>query len=374
MLLFVVNDAPFFVSHRLPIAIAARRQGFQVHLAAPAPCPAAVAEEGIVFHPLRMSRSGTNLLGELSAILQLQSLFGRLRPDLVHAITIKPVLYGAIAARLARVRALVLAISGLGPAFRGSGWRSILVRRLIPLLYRLALGHPRLRVVFQNPDDRAVLSAIARLRREQTILIPGSGVDLGAFVAVPEPDGPPVVLMASRLVRDKGPETFVAAARLLRRTHPDVRFLLAGAPDPHSPGSIREETLRQWAEDGVVELLGQRSDIPELIAHAHLVVHPSVYGEGLPKILIEAAAGGRAVITTDHPGCRDAVLPEETGLLVPGGDAEALAAAIGRLLDDTALRRRLGVRGRRLAEERYGLDGVVETHLAIYEDLLGTEA
>jgi len=368
-LLFIVNVDWFFVSHRLPIALAALRDGYEVHLGA-----ALTGEEhalrraGIMVHALPISRSATNLIAELLALRAMFSLVREIRPDIVHLVTSKPVLYGGLVARISKVPAVVASVSGLGFVFIASGFKNWLIRSTVSLLYRIALGKRNLRVIFQNPDDRDLLLRLGGITPEHALIIRGSGVDLAEYPALPEPAGVPVVAMAARLLWDKGVGEFVAAARLLKHKGVNARFQLIGDPDPHNPASVPAETLASWRSDRVVELPGFRSDIAQLFSSAHLVVLPS-YREGLPKVLIEAAACGRAVVTTDVPGCRDAVIPGKTGLLVPVRDPQALADAIQKLLENPAERQAMGQAGRRLAEEAFDIRRVVDRHLEIYRDL-----
>lgn len=369
-LLIVVNNPAFFLSHRLPIALGARQAGYEVHVATmDGPSVARIRELGLYHHVIPMTRSGANPLGELRTLWALWRLFRRLRPDLVHAVTIKPVLYGGMAARVARVPAFVAAISGLGYLFSGPPSRFDLLRGAACFMYRLALRHPNSRVIFQNDNDREMLARARAIVPQQVLMIRGSGVDLEAFHAVPEPEGPPLAVMAARLLADKGVREFVQAARLSAGHESGLRWQLAGSPDPGNPATVADVELQQWARDGMVQCLGQRDDIAALYAAAHIVVLPS-YREGLPKSLVEAAACGRAVVTTDVPGCRDAIEPGVTGLLVPVRDAAALAAAVQCLAADDELRRRFGAAGRRLAEREFDIRHVVRAHLDAYDALL----
>lgn len=293
----------------------------------------------------------------------------KIRPDLVHLVTIKPVLYGGLMARLANVPAMVAAISGLGTVFIDRKQAQSLMRCGVEWLYRLALGYSNAKVIFQNPDDRAALIAMGAVREEKAALIRGSGVSLADYPMRPEPEGVPVVTFAARLLKDKGVMEFAEAARELKRRGVTARFWLAGSLDAGNLTSISEEDLSQWRKERVVEVLGYQSNIPNLFANSNIVVLPS-YREGLPKALIEAAACGRAVVTTDVPGCRDAIEPEKTGLLVPVQDAAALANAIQSLIDDPQRRKQMGVSGRALAEREFAIEKVVNTHLAIYRELL----
>jgi len=365
-LLYVVNNPAFFLSHRLPIALAAKDAGYDVHVATmPGDASADIISRGLQHHEIPMSRSGKNPLQEAATLFSLWRLYRRLRPDVVHAVTIKPVLYGGIAARLARVPAYVAAVSGLGFIFMRERSGFDFLKWSALKLYRLALGHRNSRVIFQNTSDRDVLLRAGVVRQRQVELIRGSGVDLDHFVAVPEPEGPIVAVMVARLLADKGVREFVEAARLTSERKHVLRWVLAGSLDSGNPAGITAHELQQWRDEGVVEYIGEQSDVAGLYARSHIAVLPS-YREGLPKSLVEAAACGRAVVTTDVPGCRDAIEADQTGLLVPPRDARALAFAVQRLADDPALRQKLGEQGRQLAERAFDIRQVVQRHLEIY--------
>jgi len=370
-LMFVVNSPAFFLSHRLPIALAAKKEGYEVHVATMAGNAAdQITAVGLTHHELPLTRSGRNPLNEFVSFFSIWRLFRRLRPDLVHLVTIKPVLYGGIAARMVKVSGVISAISGLGFLFvERASLRVRLLRYVVLFLYRLAMGQPNQRVIFQNSTDMSALVTAGGVRKDKARLIRGSGVDLRGYLMMPEPDGVPVIVMASRLLKDKGVREFVESARLLQSRGINARFQLIGDPDSGNPESVTAESVQAWQEEGVVECLGFRSDIPELFSQAHVVVLPSYYGEGLPKVLVEAAACGRAVVTTDHQGCRDAIEPDVSGLLVPVRDAKALASAIQRLIEGADLRQRMGREGRRLAEKEFSIEKIVQAHLDIYRAL-----
>jgi len=372
LLLFVVNDPDFFLSHRLPLAEEARNEGFDVQVATMGGAASKKIEQlGFEYHLLPLSRSGRNPLNELLTIFSICRLFRRLQPDLVHLVTIKPVLYGGVIARFTKVPGVISAISGLGFLFvERSGFRVRMLRYLVLFVYRMAMGHPNQRVIFQNPTDMSDLIGSGRVRKDKTRLIRGSGVDLHDYCVAPEADGVPIVVMASRLLKDKGVHEFIEAARLLKARGVEARFQLVGDPDVGNPESVTAESVKAWQEEGVVECLGFRSDISKLFSKSHVVTLPS-YREGLPKVLIEAAACGRAIVTTDTPGCRDAIDSELSGLLVPVRDAVALAQAMERLIKDVELRQKMGRAGRALAEREFGIDKVVAAHFAIYHELAG---
>jgi glycosyltransferase involved in cell wall biosynthesis len=367
-LLMFVNDAAFFLSHRLPVALAARDAGFDVHIAtAPGQAVDTVRKRGFVHHTIPLTRSGMNLLEEARALLAVWRLLRQLRPQILHCVTIKPVIYGGLMARLSRVPAVVGAVSGLGFVFLSGGAIARLRRAIVRVLYRLALDRENVTIIVQNPDDARQMRAMLGAQPHRAVLIRGSGVDIARYRAVPRAEGTPaIVVMASRLLVDKGVREFVSAARSLRAAGLPVIFRLAGDVDPN-PASVPGTELESWRREGVVEMVGYQRDVAALFANCDLVVLPS-YREGLPKVLLEAAACGRAVVTTDVPGCRDAIQPGTTGLLVPARDATALAAAIKRLITDRELRLRMGAAGRALAEREFAIESVIDAHLSVYRE------
>jgi len=373
-LLFVVNVDWFFMSHRLPIALEAIRQGYEVHIATALTDKLTVLQShGLVVHPLSLDRSREGLWAIGKTFLQIFNVCKLVKPDVVHFVTIKPVLLGGLAARMARVPAVVSAVSGLGFVFLAEGIMAVIRRWLVKNLYRVALGHSNLRVIFQNSDDLSYLARLVKLPKKKVSMIRGSGADLSQYCVAPLPKGAPVVLLPARLLVDKGVREFVQSAKILRQrglSEQDVRFVIVGRPDPANPHSLHQDELARWTKEGIVELWGHRTDMPQVMAAAKIVVLPSYYGEGLPKVLIEAAACGRVVVTTDHPGCRDAIEPGVTGVLVPVRDAVALANAIHELLSDPAKCAIMGQAGRELAVSAFDERQVVSAHLNIYQELM----
>jgi len=368
-LLFIVNVDWFFLSHRLPIALAAMKRGYEVHLAA------AITDRieelkhyGLTVHPLPIQRCGARLIPEMRSFLAMVRVLREVRPDIVHLVTIKPVLLGGIACRILRVTNVVAAISGLGYVFVARGAKALILRGIVSGLYKLALGGRCTKIVFQNSDDQILMSRFVGLSQNRACLIRGSGVDLSAFSFSSLPAGVPVVAMASRLLVDKGVREFVSAAKILRRRGLVVRFWLVGGTDPGNPASIHDVEIRTWKQQGDVECLGYRSDMAAVLAQTHLVVLPS-YREGLPKVLLEAAACGRPIVTTDVPGCRDAIDPDITGLLVPPRDALALADTIERLLKNPEKLREMGRLGHDLAEREFAVEKIVDAHLTLYREV-----
>lgn len=370
IILFVVNAPEFFLSHRLPLAVKAEKLGYQVHVAsASGPDVERITAYGFAHHIVPFARSGHNPLNELSTLWCLIRLFRLVKPSLVHLITIKPVLYGGIAARLAGVGSVVAAVSGLGTVFLAESAIAHARRWLVSVLYRTAFRQRRLVVIFQNPDDRDVLFKLDALKPSQAKLIKGSGVSLAHYPFIEEPIGISVVVMAARLLKDKGVYEFVEASKLLRQRGVKFQARIIGSPDSGNPTSVAQSELDRWSREGHVELLGYRTDIPEQYAAANIICLPS-YREGLPKSLIEAAACGRSVVTTDVPGCRDAIAAGKTGLLVPVKDSVALADAIQTLIENPALRKQMGLAGRALAEKHFAIEKIVRQHMDIYQELL----
>ena len=363
-LLFVVNNPAFFLSHRLPVAQAARAAGFEVHVATPSgDGVTAILAHGFAHHAFYMRRGGRNPLQELRAMASLARVVAAVRPEIVHAVTIKPVLYAGVLAQLFGADS-VSAVSGLGYVFLARGARAAVLQRAVRQAYRLALR--RSCVIFQNEDDRAVFIAMGAVRFEQTVLIRGSGVDLRAFAREPQPESEPVVMLPSRLLWDKGVGEFVAAARALRGA---ARFVLVGESDASNPASVPPADIAKWVQQGVLEHWGFRADMPAVLAQAALVVLPS-YREGLPKVLLEAQAVGRAVVTTDVPGCRDAV-SSASARLVPVRDAEALTRAIAELLAAPERRAAMGAAGRARVEAQFSAEAIAAETVAVYRGLVG---
>jgi glycosyltransferase involved in cell wall biosynthesis len=368
--LFVVNSADFFVSHRMALGVAALDRGHDVHVATPVgPGAERIARAGMTFHEVPLHRSAARPGPELLSVVSLVRLYAALAPDLVHHVTIKPVLYGGLASRLLKVPAVVHAVSGLGYVFLARGRVAAVRRALVRSAYRSAFRHPNLRVIFQNEDDRDDFVRERLVRPDDTTIIRGSGVDLTEFTPSPEPPAPVTVLFPGRMLADKGVRELVDAARVLRREGHSLRVLLAGPTDRANPASVSEAELHGWEREGVVEWLGQRDDMPTLFRSAHIVCLPS-YREGLPKALLEAAASARAIITTDVPGCREVVREGDNGLLVPVRDALALATALRRLCVDAAERARMGARSRARAEAEFSVERVAGQTMHVYDELL----
>ncbi|MEC4727740.1 glycosyltransferase family 4 protein [Shewanella sp. D64] len=372
-ILFVVNVDWFFISHRLPIAIKAMSDGYEVHLA----CSNTgklqkLAELGINIHELSFSRSGNGLLNELGTVTLLRKVIAKVQPNILHAVTIKPVIYSGIVLHSFMSKPkFVAAISGLGYVFSADNLRAKLTRLFVSVLYKFAFKHKNKIVIFQNKTDESILSRVTRLKPIDKELIRGSGADLNVYKYQTEPKAKSIkIAMACRLLKEKGVYEYVEAAKIVKSKFNNVEFILAGTPDLDNPNTVSQLELEQWQASGVISVIGHCDNIPQLFSESHVVTMPSYYGEGVPKVLIEAAACGRPIVTTCNPGCRDAIIPEKTGILVPVKDADSLADALIRLIESKSLRHEMGSKAREYAIKEFNIDNVVQKHLDIYRALL----
>ena len=369
-ILFFVTEDWFFCSHFLDRAIAAKNAGYEVCVVTRVQRHGdQIESRDLKLIPLELRRRAINPWREFRLIRQLVQICRVELPDIVHHVALKPIVYGTIAARAARVKAIVNAPVGMGYVFSSREWKARLVRPLVILSYRRLMNPGRSIVIVENPDDQRMLVGLGVADREHTRLIRGAGVNLDVFTAKEEPQGIPIVVLAARMLWDKGVGEFVRAAGRLRSAGIAARFVLVGNTDLGNPAAIPKSQLKAWQTSGDVEWWGHRDDMPDVFAQAHIVCLPS-YREGLPKVLIEAAACGRAIVATDVPGCREIVRDGENGYLVPARNAVALAAALKKLILDNSLRRRMGRQGRKIAEDEFSVEKVNHETLSVYRSLL----
>lgn len=369
-ILYFVNQLEFFLSHRLPLARAAREAGYQVHVAGPRSASVARLEEnGFVFHHIAMTRSGVHPVQELATLMGIYRLLRRLKPDILHNVALKAVFYGSLAAKFAGTRAVVNALTGLGFVFIAEHGRARVLKNLIMAGMRFAFRQGRHRLIMQNHDDPRLFIEAKVVPPDEVVVIRGSGVDMMQFQPAPEPPGGIRAVLVSRMLWDKGVGEFVAAARELKRKGSPVECLLVGDGDPGNPASVSAHQLEQWHREGVVTWLGHTNEVADIFAGSHIVCLPS-YREGLPKVLIEAAACGRAIVTSDVPGCREIVQDGRNGLLVPVRDGMALADAIEKLALEHDLRRLMAESGRALAVQEFSVERVLQETLELYGGLL----
>jgi glycosyltransferase involved in cell wall biosynthesis len=371
-IIFLCTEDWYFLSHRMPIARAARQAGLQVIIATRVRSHAEqIRSEGFDLRPLTWRRKGDGIVGGLRVLYAIYRLYRDERPQIVHHIALKAVIFGSIAARFARVPRQINAIAGLGFLFSSPSPRTLALRTVLLVLLRYFVSRPGSVVLTQNPDDADELISRRVVGRRQTTIIRGSGVDPEAYMPLPEPPGPVVVAMVSRMLRYKGADVLAEAALILRRRGVEVRILLIGPLDLDSPASLLEGEIEKLITPGVVEWLGPTTDVLSVWRRAHIAVLPSQYREGVPLSLLEAAACARPIVTTDTPGCREVVADGVNGILVQQGNAEALADALEMLIRDKDLRLRMGREGRLRVEQSFTKEIIVRQTLDMYSVALG---
>lgn len=307
------------------------------------------------------------------SIWALFRLYRRLKPEIIHHLTIKPILYGSIAARVARVASVINALTGMGYVFTEQGIKAAILRKAIVTAYRVAFALPRHRMIFQNPDDQDFFIGSNLIKANEAVIIKGSGVNCSQFIPTEERDGLPIVILPARMLWHKGVAEFKEAATTLRKEGSRARFVLAGKIDEGNPACIPEKQIKAFEETGCVEWWGFQGDMSSVLSRCAIVCLPSYYREGVPRVLIEAAAAGRPIVTTDTPGCREIVRDGENGFLVPARDSQALTNALRKLLFNPELRKHMGQKGRKLVEAEFSEEIVIQKTLAVYKDLLSSE-
>lgn len=368
-IIYLVSEDWYFRSHRLALGKAAREAGADVIVATRInKHQAEIEAAGLRVAPIQINRSGTNPLSDIATIRQITTLYRREKPDLVHHVALKPILYGGFAAYRAGVPAIVNAVAGMGFIFISNSLFARTARPFITRAQRALMNRANTKTILQNPDDVALYTETFGIAADRLTIIPGAGVDVTKFSVAPEPSGMPVAVCVSRMLRDKGIHELVAAARLLKEKNVDLRVRLVG-PTDDNPASIPTSTLAAWHEEGIVDVAGPSDDIAGEYARAHIAVLPS-YREGLPKSLLEAAACGRPIVATDVPGCREVCIEGETGLQVPARAVAPLADALERLARDAELRQRFGANARHRAETVFAETIINEATLARYEELI----
>lgn len=371
--IFTFADDRFFWSHRLSVARAALRSGYEVVVATGVYAYGQqIQDEGFRLVPLELIRSSRSPLREFRALRQLRRVYRQEQPDIVHQVAIKAVLYGSIAGLGMNQMRTVNALTGLGYLVASSSAKAAFLRGIVWRAFRFLLNHRDNRVLVENQDDRNLVINHLKISPANVIVTRGSGVDTEVFQPTPEPDGLPVVVLASRMLWIKGIKEFVEAARMLRAKGVLARLALAGDSDPNNPSCVPREQLLEWQKSGIVEWWGHQADMPQVFRRASFVCLPSHGGEGVPKVLMEAAACGRAIVTTNVPGCREIVEHGVNGLVVPPEDAVSLAAAIEQLLSDPESRRRMALRSREKAIEEFSEQAVIRQTLVLYSQLLGS--
>ncbi len=362
-ILLFANTDWYLYNFRLPLIKELRDQGNDIVLATPpGTYNGRLQDLDFRWVPIQLSRKGMNPLTEIISVFRIIRLYRQEKPNLVHHFTIKPVIYGSLAARITKVPGTVNAVTGLGYIFSKDKFTLKALQQLVIQLYKIALKHTS--VIFQNPDDQKLFFDHKIIKQGQSYLIFGSGVDCNHFVPKPEKNGIPTVTFVGRMLWDKGVGDFVEAARILHKKGVQARFLLVGDTDKN-PSSIPAELLSKWQADGIVEWWGFQEDMREIYTLSHVICLPS-YHEGLPRVLTEAAASQRPTIATDIPGCRDVIKHGVNGYLVPKKDPPSLAERMQELIENPDLRHQFAVKGRELAEREFSIEKVNRETIEVY--------
>ncbi len=368
-LLFLVTEDWYFCSHRLALAIHARDAGYEVLVATRVDsCGDQILEAGLRLFPIKLRRRSIAPWRELAALIEILKIYRAERPDIVHQVAMKPVLYGTVAAWMCSIPVIINALAGLGFIYSSGSRLAGVLQPWVKLALKQIFSISAVRVVVQNPDDDDVVRSLA-VPAERRVIIRGSGVNTQKFIPKPEPEAILNVTLVGRMLVDKGISEFVEAARIVHQTHPHVHFHLVGPRDEENPACIDAATLQAWTREGHVHWRPESDDIPGVWADTHIAVLPS-YREGLPMALLEAAACGRAMVATDVPGCREIVRTQETGVLVQVKDPVALAQAILTLIDNPQQRRKLGEQARRYVLDHFSQEKIFDQTLALYEETL----
>ena len=370
-LFIVVNQDWFFLSHRLPIGVAAKDAGYDVTIVSEdTGVTDKIRESGLKTINLPINKAGTNIKDEIKTFFFLYKLFLREKPDIVHLVGLKTMLWGSLACRFAGIKAMVSAVCGLGVLFDEEHIRSFMTRSILKVL-RATHKKKRLTVIFQNNDDKAIFLNAKIIKEEQCVFTNGSGIDLHNYNYTPEHiDGLIKIIFTARMVENKGTLVLIDAAKKLETEYKGkVQFLLCGGLDTN-PNGITKEMLESRCDGEYIQWLGHRKDVLELLKQSHIMAFPSWYREGLPKSVIEAEAIGRPVVTTDSVGCRDTVIDGKNGYMIPIKDSDALAAALKKLIDNPELRQTMGKNAREFAVSRFDIKDVVKVHLDVYKNIM----
>lgn len=372
-ILFVVNELNFFLSHRLSIAKEASRKGYLVHLAIENKKLTKVENEHLKdfqIHNYYVSRSNLNIIFEIYTFISLFLLIKRINPQLVHLITMKPIIYGGIINRILNIKSQVISVTGMGYIFiNKQKLRIKLLNFIVKNLLKFAINHKNQKIIVQNNSDLNEFLRVKKISDKNFILIPGSGVNLNFFNYVPENEKNNLIIMVCRLLKDKGVYEFIEAEKKIRNKNIKARFWLVGNIDLSNPSSLTSKDIEKIKEDSKVKFLGFRKDISRLYKYSNIAVLTS-YREGFPKSLIEASACGRPIITTDVPGCRDSIINNVTGILINKKNSQQLCDAIELLLKNDTLRKKMGYQARINAENKYNINDVISKHMEIYNNLI----
>lgn len=369
-LLFFVTEDWYFCSHRMTLATVAQQKGYQVFVVTRVNKDAdKITSAGFTLIPLEIDRGGLNLFREIKTLFKLRNIIRQVAPDIIHNIALKPVLYGGIVTFFSSIKSVNL-IAGLGAIFASKNIKARVLKPIVKLILQGLFSKSSCRIIVQNSVDKKVLIEQLAINNKKVVLIKGSGIDIKQFSPSAEPEGKISIALVSRLLWDKGIREFVSAVKYLKQEKGlDFSAHLIGAPDSENLASVNQQQLDEWHQSGMVNCLGHTENIAEVWRNNHIAVLPS-YREGLPKSLLEAAACGRPIVTTDTAGCNEIVKQGVNGLLVPIRNDQALAEAIEKLIVDKALRTKMGLKGREMVENEFSDQMIIEQTLQVYRELL----
>lgn len=371
-LVFIINVDWYFHLHWLDRAQYFKKQGYNIHVVTnftDKNIKEVLLSMGFSCHEFSVKRKSLNLFQEVSSFYKLATLLKEIQPDLIHCITVKPNIYGGVINKWFLEKPIVYSITGLGAVYSSTSTKFTLLRRVITFLYRyVSVGSSRF--IFENQDDHKLFTDENILKFRNGHLIKGAGIDISLF----SPSLPPQnksVLFASRLLKDKGLHKLVEAKEILRNDGIEFTLNVAGIVDTDVSSAIPIKQIHSWASEGFINWLGNVKEMPDLIKSNDIVCLPTTYGEGVPRILIEAASCQRAIVTTDVVGCREIVSHGVNGLLASPNDAISLANCLRALLESDEICKKYGVQGRKKVEEQFSQELVFEKTQCVYNELLG---
>jgi len=372
-ILIIVSNLGSFISNRLQIAILAKSKGYNVHVAFGEfgkGKKSKLINKGIKSHFLNMKRGFSNPFNEIFSLIKIYKLISKIKPDVLHLVTIKPYLFGGIVARITNTKAVISAVAGLGSLFIQKDIFSNFFRKSLYPLFKIAFGHKNQKIILQNKDDKKLLINWGVLKPSKAIILNGSGVNLSKFKNFKEnKKKKPIITFIARLIHHKGILEFVSAAKHLNKIGIHARFWIVGEIDPENPSSLKKKDIDELKKNKFLEFKGYQKNMIKIYSKSNIICLPS-YREGMSLTLLEASAAGRAIVTTNVPGCRDAIIPYKTGLLVPAKNAKVLANSLKYLIKNDDIRMKMGRKGRIFAKKNFDIKKIVVNHLIIYKDLL----
>ena len=372
-ILFIISEDWYFVSHRLYLAKVAINSGYKVALLSHFTNHREIIEaEGIKTIAWPLNRSSRNLYKEIEAIKSIVSTIRQFKPSMIHSVAMKPVIYSAIACNLSGLKSRIFALAGLGFVFTSSKRSAKILRPFLKVIFSLLFKGKKTKLILQNPDDQRQLLSEGVINPKNIRLIRGAGVDTKTFSFKTIPSNMPIIILPSRMLWSKGIQDFIDCAKVINIDNIMARFVLVGTPDDQNPDSISTQLLTEWHKDGVIEWWEFQSDMPNVLHQSTIVCLPTIYGEGLPKSLLEAASCGRPIVTYDVPGCREIVKDGYNGFLVKAKRVDGLVEAISKLLNDRELCIEMGKNGRKLVEKHFTQEKIAKETMAVWEELLAS--